>query len=388
MGDNKRMRVLFLSNTADHDGAGVSLLLLLRHLDKSRFTPVAVFPGEGPLRNEIEQLGIITYTIIPAWWFRSDSGLLPLCKALCLEALASPQLVRIVMKERIDLVYTNTMVMFSGAIASLVTRKPHIWHVRELVAGNPDLISLLPQRWLFRLIPRWSKRVIANSRATAAQFAGLETRGVQIIHNGVDLEDYPERPDAPVDLDAGTGWLVGVVGTLQKRKGQDDAIRAAAMARETIPELILLVVGEGNATYTDYLHELTRHLSADEGVVFTGHRNDVPELLPTLKALLVPSWEEPFGRVAIEAMAAGVPVVGTNAGGLKEIIQDGVTGFLVPPHDPAALKDRILFLHAHPAEREVMGRTGKSLVRESFDVRNHARKVEQVMAQALRERKG
>src|SRR5207248_3224481 len=106
----------------------------------------------------------------------------------------------------------------------------------------------------------------------------------------------------------------------------------------------LLLIGEArftsgatrydNTAYVQNLHELTDALDLGQAVRFVGHRNDVPEVLAALDIALLPSWEEPFGRVVVEAMAAGTPVVATAVGGPTEIIEEGINGLLVPPREP------------------------------------------------------
>jgi glycosyltransferase involved in cell wall biosynthesis len=229
--------------------------------------------------------------------------------------------------------------------------------------------------------------LIANSSYTAAS---LDAAGVsaarQVIGNPVDLLRFdPERIDrraVRAALGLGTeDFVTAVLAQITPWKGQEEAIRALAHARARHPHAKLLLVGAAkfvakatrydNRTYLAGLHRLVSELGLEEHVQFLGERDDVPEVLGAVDALLVPSWEEPFGRTVIEAMAMGVPVIATSVGGPAEVITDGRDGLLVAPREPDAWAGAICELVESPELRERLARHGR-LRAQDFSADAHA----------------
>ncbi len=211
---------------------------------------------------------------------------------------------------------------------------------------------------------------------------------LEVVYNGVDLKRWdPERIDrirarAALSETAGSRVLLGVVAQLSPWKGQDTAIEALALLSGEGIDAHLLLIGSAkfvasatrfdNEAYVARLRKLISDAGLDDRVSWLGEREDVPELIRALDVLLLPSWEEPFGRALIEAMALGVPVVSTNVGGPKEIFDDGREGFLVPPRDPAAWASAIRRIAENPARAEEMGRAGRLRVEQRFTIEHHA----------------
>ena len=296
------------------------------------------------------------------------------------------KLLWIIKHEKMDIVYTNTIVNLTGAFAASVSKKPHIWHIREILHGSSELHSLIPHKLLFRFVLKASQRVIANSNATAQQFQALNQHNkIQKIYNSVDFDELNTSIPFPrIKEVTKQDWLVAVVASLQKQKGQDVAIRAVEIVRETVPNIKLLLIGEGFDSYIHHLEKMVLELDISKNVLFLGYRNDVMKILPYCKVLLAPSCVESFGRSAIEAMAAGIPVIAANTGGLKEIIKDGVTGYLVPPKDHARMAEKIIELFCHPDKAKKMGETGREVARKEFSVERYAQDVTKVIGEVYR----
>jgi glycosyltransferase involved in cell wall biosynthesis len=385
----KPIKVLFISHSSRMAGAETSLLLLLKNINRKHFEPVVALPGPGPLKEELNDLHIKTYDIkSPLWLIKRRNFIWPVLHALyCMvfEPIALPGIYNIIRHEKIDLVYTNTAVNFSGAIISFITKKPHIWHIREIIPGNPDLYSFLPNKLLFKLILKLSNNIIANSEATASQFQYPgPLNKIKVVYNAIDFNEF-ENPLPFPDIDGATqnDWLAVLVGSFQEGKAQDDAIQAVKIAKETIPNIKLLLIGEGNREHINHLRKMAIELDIFDNVIFTGYRKDVPQILSCCKVLLIPSYIESFGRTAVEAMAAGIPVVGTNSGGLKEILQEGITGFIVPPRNPLELANKIIHLYNHPEQSQKIVENAKRIAKDKFNVNNCVHNIEKVFAESF-----
>jgi len=387
---NRRpIKVLFISHTSGRLGAEKSLLLLLKNIDRKLVEPIVVVPGPGPLKEQIHDLNIRTYNVWSPPWVRPKTAEAGSCrgiiKEMVQEMVAVFRLCRIISTERVAAVYTNTAVKISGAIGAFIVKKPHLWHIREIIRANPNLHSLLPEKMLFRLISKTSDIIIANSNATAAQFDGTNSNGrIRVIYNAVEPGE-PNKSDCLVNIGGvrSTDWIVAVIGQLLERKAQDDAIRAVKIAEKEIPNMRLLVIGEGNTDYKNYLKQLASELDVVDHVIFTGYRDDVPQILPNCRLLLVPSWNEPFGRTVIEAMAAGIPVIGANSGGLKEVIRNKASGYLVPPKNPAEIAEKMIYLFHHPDIAKQMGAEGKKLTKENFSIQNYTESIQNAVEEVI-----
>jgi len=270
-----------------------------------------------------------------------------------------------------------------GVLAAKCLGIPAICHLRAMDART------FYDRWLSRSL----RGYICISQAVDEHQRGLGGRTAPswIAYNGLDLADI----DQPVDADQvraelglrGDDQVAGCVGRLVAWKGQEVFLRALALLAPQRPHLRGVIVGapEGNTQdYARHLHELAAELGIAERLVWTGYREDVPRLLRALDVLVHASTApEPFGRVLIEAMAAGVAVIGTRAGAVPEIIADGVNGLTVPPSDAGAMADAILRVLDHPDEAAAWRRAARTTVEQRFTLDAYVRSVKRVYEELL-----
>ncbi|HEY2216862.1 MAG TPA: glycosyltransferase, partial [Solirubrobacteraceae bacterium] len=143
-----------------------------------------------------------------------------------------------------------------------------------------------------------------------------------------------------------------------------------------------------NEQYVAHLHDLAAREGVADRVSWLGEREDVPELLRALDVLLLPSWEEPFGRALIEAMALEVPVIATNVGGPREIVRDGQDGFLLAPRQAGLWASAIARLLQSPESAAQMGRSGLARVQQEFTTARHVAVTLDVYERAMSLAKG
>lgn len=234
----------------------------------------------------------------------------------------------------------------------------------RVVAHRAELepYSRLPhRRWLIDRLPHhWVANSEANRRVMLTSGPWLNPENVTTIHNGIDPRRYAVAEPAPLDLPDGS-VAVGFVGRLVEEKGLAELAAAWRRLVPDRPRLHLVIAGAGK-----YEGEFRRLLGDAPRVHWLGFRTDVPEVMRALDLVVVPSREEPFGIVALEAMAAGRPVLATRAGGLVEVVLDGETGRLVPPGDSEALAGAIVDMTSNAEIRDRMGQAGAERVREYF----------------------
>jgi glycosyltransferase involved in cell wall biosynthesis len=376
------VRVLYVSHTAVVSGAERSLLDLLGALPEG-VQPLLAAPS-GRLSELARQRGIATTAITgTAGSLRVHPLHTP--RALAEMAIAAWQVRRAAARHGAELVHANSI--RAGIVLALARLRdtPTIVHVRDCLP--PSRTS----RATLRLIAATATRIVANSRYTAASVrAAAPNARIDVVHNPVDLQRFdPEaidRSHARGQLaEAGESGrlLLGVVAQLSPWKGQDTAIEALGLVVAEGLDAHLLLVGSAkfvarstrfdNRDYVAGLHELVDREGLRDRVWWLGEREEVPELIRAMDVLLLPSWEEPFGRALIEAMALGVPVIATDVGGPREIVQDGLQGHLVAPRDAAAWARAIVSVTRSDEGGAAMGRAGRERVRQLFTIGHHVR---------------
>jgi L-malate glycosyltransferase len=293
-----------------------------------------------------------------------------------------------------DLIVANSVrAGIFAALAGRLAGRPAVVHVQDCLPRGRVTNRIRG------LIGARAAIVVANSHYTAANFAmGSKIAGeVRVAYPPVDPQRFdPRRLDRSrvrerLDVPAGDRVL-GIIAQIAPWKGQDTALEALALLHRRGRPVKLLVVGEprfvGRATRYDnlaYLKTLQRmvtDLELEADVRFLGQREDIGEILVALDAVLVPSWEEPFGLIVAEAMTMGTPPIATSVGGPAEIIEDGRTGLLVPPRDPQALAAAADRLLENEGLRERLAEEGRRSAHR-FRLEDHVATVTRAYRDAL-----
>jgi glycosyltransferase involved in cell wall biosynthesis len=230
-------------------------------------------------------------------------------------------------------------------------------------------------------------RIIAVSdslKKNLVENEGLSASQIEVIHNGIDYDRWQEktvgsRPDSGLKE---SGFAVLAVGRLVDWKGHDVLIKAAAEFRDASPDIQVAIAGEGPMRAE--LERLIRASGPEQNVSLLGHVADIRALLARADLFVLPSINEPFGIVLLEAMALGLPVIATDAGGVPEIITDDQNGVLVPPADAAALSRAISTLAADAAKRRRLGDCARITVKERFALQEIIERTEEVYKRCLR----
>lgn len=245
------------------------------------------------------------------------------------------KIVRICLREHIDIIIANHGKDFWPAAIAAKIADARIVFIRHMGSRLKRSTSWLINRYVDRVI------AVSGSVKKILSEDGVSPGKIDIVHNGIILEKFtPQAIDRSIvrsELGLGSDdTVVGAVGKLHKGKGVFDLLAAFHGLSEKYPRLKLVFVGDGPERAA--LERETRKLSVHDRVIFTGVSKDVAKIYAAMDIFALPStFDEAFGMVLIEAMAMGKPVIGTAVGGIPEIIENGVTGILVSPHDPQAL---------------------------------------------------
>ncbi|MDI4644169.1 glycosyltransferase family 4 protein [Cohnella hashimotonis] len=388
------MKVGYYNHTADVSGAEISLLAMATHLREAE--PLLLCPS-GELAERARASGL-QHVAVPGYRARMTRNPLRLARHLLGMAAEGRQIARIVREQGIDIVHANSI--RGGLTVSLFARLrgvPVIWHIRDHMPGG------LIGRLVKTVAARKASSLVCISEAvkkgtaelgddlTPVILDGLEARVGElatVIHNGVPL-DSEDDTDWAADRDrirrelgaSPDTVVVTIIGQIAPWKRQEDAIESLRLLLARGLDVKLWIVGEPkfreeNMAYAERLKAMAAAPDLARRVVFTGFRSDIKEICRAADLLVLCSDNEPFGRVLIEAMAEGIPVVGTRAGGVLEIVTEGETGMLYGIGDVPALADSIGALATDPERRQRMGRAAFVRIREKFGITSTVAKVE------------
>jgi L-malate glycosyltransferase len=251
------------------------------------------------------------------------------------------------------------------------------------------------QRRVQRAVCRLADQIVANADAVKRWLVdeGYDERRITVIRNGIDPAPFGRKatpgklhqelglpPDAP---------LVAVLSRVSPIKGLEYFLEAATTVAARVPDARFLIVGEAEPHDVGYKRSLAAHaerLGLGRRVVFTGLRMDVPQVLDEVAVSVLPSLSEGLSNVLLESMAARVPVVATRVGAASEVVEEGVTGLLVPPRDAGALARATLRLLEDRELAARLGWAGRTRVVERFSIHEMVRQTEQLYMSLLRSR--
>ncbi|MBI4726216.1 glycosyltransferase family 4 protein [candidate division TA06 bacterium] len=385
------MKVLFFDHSPVYGGAEQSLLSILPAL-KPPIAPVLLVLPDSILVKKARELKIRFRTI------NLSPRLASLPQARLAKNIFNPLLWRdisrtkraladAVQKEKADLVYANTLksVILLGLCSKKIPQ-PQVWHIRDIVSGLPAVL-------LWRVGRISSPKVIAVSRVAAGQPAlKFSATAPTVIHNGIDQEKwiFDSRQQKPDEVKARLGIkpgesLIGVFGQLSAWKGQEHAIQALAHLKRRGFLCKLLLAGDAifaGQGYPEKLKSLAGSLNISEDVIFSGWlENAAPYMMAADIIVHTPVKPEPFGRVLIEAMALGKPVVAIKNGGIPEIIDHGRSGLLLESHQelPFVL-ERLL---CQPAQAKALGDEARRQVELRFKLSDTVSRVSDFLTGAF-----
>lgn len=274
-----------------------------------------------------------------------------------------PIVVDLIKKEQIDIVHAQTRVgQVIAALSSWVTGVPFVSTAH----------GYFKPRFFRRVFPCWGKAVIAVSRGVYRHLEEdfrLPAARISLVYNGIDLNQFhwvtaDERQVKRREHQVDGGPVIGIIARLSSVKGIDVLVKAMPLVLHAFPRARLWIVGDGPEK--EALAGLVRRLNLMDAVVFKPIANRTMSILPVFDVFVMPSFQEGLGLSVMEAQAAGIPVVASHVGGLPDLIHDGRDGLLVPPGQPQALADKIIFMLKNPQLAQAMARQARLNISEKF----------------------
>ena len=367
-----RVRLLKFVTDFRIGGTERQFLLLSRRLDPHLFDlHLAAQLERGELRGSVDERAhpLMTYPIDSLYSPRTIAQQLRFARDL--------------RRRKIEIVHTYGF--YPNIFAAAPTKLAGAVMIAS-IRDQGDMWTPLQLR-VQRLVLRLADAIIVNAAAVKDVLVrdGYDARRIVVIRNGLDMGRFEIRtPQGKLRRELGLparGPLVAALCRLHPIKGVEHFLEAAVILCRRFPEARFLVVGDGPHRATLERHAST--LGLGSRVIFTGARQDVPELLSQVSVSVLPSLSEALSNTLLESMASGVPVVATRVGGNPEVVEDGVTGFLVPPREPEALAAAIGRLIEHPQRAQAMGRAAKERAAEHFSLERLTQETESLYLRLL-----
>ncbi|NJO04524.1 MAG: glycosyltransferase family 4 protein [Chloroflexaceae bacterium] len=358
------------------------ILNLAEHLPAYGYQPVIICPEAGVLTQAARTAGLDVLISDPgAAWHVYGRG------NRALSYITSParllHMPRYWHTLRADLRRNNIALLQCNGLRDLIMAAPAarlagvpvVWHVHGLT--SLPLLEAAAARLAQRVV------LVSHGMREYWQLPPWLVPPHRVIHNGLQMPSIDHNsingtPACPPQIVA--------VGVLHPRKGYETLLHAMQQVARVLPQVQCKIVGGewGDGSYARDLHDLSRRLGVDNNVSFLGYQKDVESILHESTVMVIPSQQETFGMVALEAMTASKPVVANRTGGLAEIVAHGKTGFLVPPDRPDLMAAALITTLQHPTLAQQFGAQGRQRALTEFSAQRMAGSFAALYREVLR----
>jgi glycosyltransferase involved in cell wall biosynthesis len=375
-----KMNILFLDQYSGLSGGQKVLLDIISAFSKKGYGCLAALPGEGLLSERLKSLGIETKFIPLGYYSIAHKNPLDIISFGLRLPILIFLLARMIRKENIDAVYANGARTFIWATAACcMTKTPLVWHIHSIFK-DPIICYLLNKLVKSPCV----KKVFAVSRSAAAPIIKAGGK-LEVIYNAAETNQPSKETDCFKNEFALSkdDFLVAAVGILEEWKNQEDLIKAAKYIKDLGKEkIIFLIIGDslyknaGKQKYRDKLKTLTRELGLEGSVIFTGFRSDIKEIMHCLDVLVITSKDpDPCPLVGLEAASCGVALVSEDAGGMKEMFQEGKQALFFKAGDFKALAQKLIFLLDNPKDKDSLTQAARELINREHSLDNYLQKL-------------
>ncbi len=371
------MKILVLHGTSDLYGSGKILVTVVETLVENNHSVIVLLSQEGPLSIALRLVGaevkIIRLGIIRKKYF-SPKGIINRIVVLKNAYRAIKKLVK---DEKIELIYSNTTTVLIGAIVAKFNSVKHVWHIHEITV-KPKFMYIF-NGWFIHF---FAQNIIAVSNAVKQHWVKyINENKITVIYNGIDTTDFEKnqgnlRNELLIESHI---VIIGMIGRVNVFKGQEYFLEIAAILRSKFNNLKFILVGDAYTGYEylyDQINTIIKVKQLESDVIDLKYRTDIPNVINSFDLLLLPSQlPDSFPTVILEAMAAGIPVVATEQGGAVEMLQDGITGYLIPISNAQIAAEKISKLISDSTLRKCMGERGKIRLKTQFNIQDFKEKL-------------
>ena len=375
------MNILILHGSSDLYGASKILLATVNVCKKKGHRPIVVLTENGPLAVVLQQAGIEVVFIRLGILRRKYKSLAGVLNRVLVLRKASYAIKALVKEKSIDLIYSNTTAVLVGAYVAKKLGIRHIWHVHEIIEQPKWLYHFLGN-----IVNKYSDIVIVVSEAVKKNWAKYVAEDkLRMVYNGIDYKPYLQ-PSDKLRKELGIAddiTVIGMIGRVHYWKGQDYFLRIAGHLSRKFTDLRFVMIGDVFPGY-EYLYgelaEIKKTEKIESVVSDLGYRTDVAELLQGFDILVLPSvLPDPFPTVVLEAMASAKPVAANAHGGMLEMIDEDVTGILIPVNDAYQASLLMEKLVVDAEKRKQMGEAGRKKVLMQYSLEAFENKMIKIL---------
>ena len=377
------MKVVWVSHSGGPiGGAELALFEAVKGLLAKGVDLKVVLPWHGDLMTRLDQLGVPTHITHFSWWVTrsKETSLWARARNLIYNVSAARKLARYLRSSGADVVVSNTLASPVGSWAAALARVPHVWYVHELFGrSGHDLYFDLGERLSLALMQRLSNTIIANSQTVLSEFKKhVPADKLRVIYFGIDVPEIEVDKYVP---EAGLNLIH--VGILSPGKRQEDVVRALAKLAGQGFDVRLTLLGDERPEYGSMLRALCVELGVEDRVRFVPFSADPFSYMSAADCLVMCSKGEGFGRVTVEAMKLGKPVVGAESGGTAELVRHGETGLLFPVGDIEDLACKIEMLYRDRTLLANMGRNAREWACANFNPEKYSAELIDILEAAI-----
>jgi glycosyltransferase involved in cell wall biosynthesis len=334
------MKIVWVSHSGGLLGAERTIVEGIIALSPLGVEIHVIVASDGLLKNKLREIGVSVDVMRTSWWVSQRGRRTPIHRGwhLYRNVVAGSRLLRLLKRVQPDLVITNTLTIPFAAFAAKAAGIPHIWYIHEFGYEDQDgLLFDFGTRRSLRLIDKLSDLIIVNSQAVRERFSAyFAPDRIRLVNLAVDVPRRAVNREENDDV-----FRLVLIGGFFPNKRQDDAVRALSLlARSGLTARLSLVGGSTNS-YARSVRTLSEDLGVSHLVDFVPFTDDPYTYFASSDVALMCSGCEAFGRVTVEAMKFGKPVIGSSAGGTRELIRDGWNGLLYEPGNPEDLASKI-----------------------------------------------
>ena len=383
----RALNIIFFTHYAEMYGANYSMLRLISELkDKNGINPVVIMPKRGSLVKKLREQGIPYLCIRFKGWMRKDNSKQPhfeeWLEMVCNNAMALKDIeIQLNTMGFIpDVIVSVTSMIDVGMLYARWKKKKHIWFIRE--CNEQYKFSNIYPKYISRLWWRQSDRIVCISRFALEEFR--KTYGYIgneiILYNGVDIVPHYERKWK----EKGDIIKFCIVGLISENKGQYFVTKCfQELYRMGCKEFELYIIGGGSREEIRKIKEICKPVEFGEKIRVMGYREDVKEILSQMDVGITASYKEMFGRVTVEYMMAGMPVIASASGANEEIVEDGRTGFIYTIYDEQDFIQKAKGCIEHPENLWVLGERGRHKAIEQFSKGKNAEGFKNILYQVI-----
>jgi glycosyltransferase involved in cell wall biosynthesis len=376
-----RRKVFYLVDSLNIGGTETQAVELALRIPEAGYdVTLGCLRARGPLLERLQGTGVDVREFHPKGGMDSPAGLYQLLR-----------LSWFLRRKKFDVVHTHDL--WSNLLGVPAAR---LAGVRAIVSSRRDLAHFdwyqgKRRTWLCR-IQNLGGAVLANAtpiRDALVAEDGFAPKKLRVIHNGVDIKRFQESGSARDQMFPGVGEskLIVLVGNMHTDvKGHPWLIAAAPAVVQEFPSTRFVLVGDGEQR--SRFEQQVASLGLGQNFLFLGRRADIPKILGCCDVAVLPSRAEGLSNAVLEYMAAGLPVIASRVGGNAELINDGMTGLLVPPEDSSALSSAMLKLLRDPGLAQRIAQGGHEFTVRNFSFERLVREVDELYSELLLQSRG